>query len=523
MAVDTLSVPGRAGDAPHVVIVGGGITGLAAAESLERAIRAGVPVRYTLIEATPRLGGKILTERVGPFLVEGGPDSFVAQKPWAADLARALGLGPQLTEAATVRQATWVLHRGRPRPMPVGMQLIVPTQAGPFVASPLLSPLGKLRMALDLVIPPRPPGGDESLAAFIRRRFGQEALERLAEPLMGGIHSADPERQSLLATFPRFRELELRHGGLIRGMRAVQQRIAQDGGRRANAGYARFLRRPRQHGFRLPPPVVDHRPPAAGAAPFLTLRGGLGTLVAALEARIGGRTLLGRRVVSLAAATAGGPPYRLWLDDGAMLEADAVILATPAVAAADLVAPFAPSLAAEVRAIRYASTGIVTLAYRRAEIGQPLDGFGLIIPRGEGRAINAITLTSQKFPGRAPDDHLLLRVFVGGARTPEALALDDERLLALARAELRAIFGIAAAPVLSRVHRWENGNPQYDVGHLDRVARIERLAPEGLTLCGAAYGGVGIPDCVRQGQEAAARALALVGRLAAGTRPTQIA
>src|SRR5262245_48221588 len=262
-------------DMSHVVIVGGGITGLSAAFYLERAARTtGMPIRYTLIERDERFGGKIQTDTIaqdgGTFLVEGGPDSFVAQKPWGMQLARDLGLGEQLMSTQPARHTTYVLHRGRARPMPEGMMLVVPTRILPFVRSPLLSLSGKLRMALDLVIPPRRDGADETLANFIRRRLGAEALETLAEPLLAGIHSADPERQSILATFPRFRALEEQHGGLIRGMLAQQRKTKDE---------RRETKDQRQEGDSSstlrPSPFVSQ-------SPFVTLRGGIGELVRAL-------------------------------------------------------------------------------------------------------------------------------------------------------------------------------------------------------------------------------------------------
>lgn len=470
---------------PHVVVVGGGITGLSAAYELQRAARAtGRPARVTLVERDRRLGGKIWTEVVqvdGDFLVEAGPDAFLAQKPHALELARELGLADQLIATRPARHWAYVLVDGRPRPLPDGLRLIVPTKLGPFLRSPLLSPLGRLRMLLDLVIPPRRAPGDESLASFVRRRFGAEALERLAEPLLSGIYSADPERQSLLATFPHFRALEERAGSVIRGAR----RGAPAGGQ-------------------------------GGATAFVTLRGGTGALVAALAAALGDAMLLGRSVVAVH-PSARGPAYRLELDDGRALAADAVLLTTPAAAAAGLVQPFAPDLAAELRQLRSVSTATVALGYRAADVPPRLDGYGVVVPRRERRAINACTLVSAKFAGRAPAGAALVRAFVGGARRPELLERDDAALVALVRADLADILGIRAAPRFVRVYRWPDAQPQYDVGHLNRVARIRALCPPGLHLAGCAYEGVGIPDCIRQGRAAARLALAgLVAPAAAG-------
>lgn len=465
-------------DQPHIVVVGGGITGMSAAYELGRAANNGAPpVTVTLIEGEARLGGKVVTERNGPFIIEGGPDSFMAQKPWAAELAREIGLGDELMVASPMRRTTWVLIRGRPQPLPEGMLLIVPTRIAPFAFSPLISPFGKLRMALDLVVPARRDDGDETLADFIRRRLGNEALDRLAEPILSGIHSAECERQSIMATFPRFRDLEKRHGSLIRGMLAS----------RRNA-----------------PPSSAHQ------SPFMTLRSGMGALVERLEQQLTARILTNRRVAALAYDPTAARPYRLRLDDGAALDADAVILATPSYAAADLVGESFPGLAHALRAIRYVSTATVSMIYRRSEVGTPLDGYGLVIPRSEQTWINACTLSSVKFRHRAPDEYLLLRCFVGGSRRPEALARDDDDLVRLAQSDLRAILGITAAPTLTRVYRWHNGNPQYDVGHLERIAALEALCPDGLLLAGAAYRGVGVPDCIKQGREAAWQALNMV-------------
>jgi protoporphyrinogen/coproporphyrinogen III oxidase len=524
------TLPDNVPDTFHVAIVGGGIAGLSAAFYLQRAARAAAaPLRYTLIEREARLGGKIRTDTVdsaaGEFVVEGGPDSFVTQKPWGVQLARDLGLEDQLMGINEARHAVYVLVRGRPCPMPAGMKLIVPTRLVPFMRSPLLSLRGRLRMALDLVIPPRRGGADETLGDFISRHFGPEALDRLAEPLLSGIHSAAPEHQSLLATFPRFRALEEQYGSLIRGMLA-QGRTTNDERRttadKETSGQGDKETRESpisnlQSFDRLgtPPSSILHPPSSkqssvVGSSAFATLRGGVGELVRALVAALDGRLISGRGVAAIDRDSSSGRPYRLRLDDGELIEADAVILTAPAFAAADLVAQFQPALADRLRAIRYVSTGVVSLAYRDADLGDPLDGLGLLVPRSERRRINALTISSAKFAHRAPGGCALLRVFVGGSRTPETLDLDDHALLGLVRAELRDILHIDAAPLWSRVHRWQCAQPQYDVGHLDRVSALEALLPPGLHLAGCAYRGVGIPDCIRDGQQAAEQALAHV-------------
>jgi oxygen-dependent protoporphyrinogen oxidase len=470
-------------DAPfHVAIIGGGITGLSAAFYLEQQAQSdGRPIQYTLIEREPSFGGKVRTETVGAdgaFVVEGGAESLETQKPWGLALVHELGLDDQVIRPADPR--VWVLQDGQPCAMPDGMMMVIPTQFWPFMRSPLFSPLAKLRMGLDLVIPPRRDAADESLASFIRRRFGGAALDKIGEPMMSGMLSADAERQSMQAHFQRFGMLEQEHGSLIKAARAQQRQMAAQ---RAAAA----------------PGAAPQRP-----VPFVSLRGGMGALIDALTARLGGRLLRGRRVIALRHAPDDARPYRLRLDDGAQIEADAVLIAAPAYVAADLVAELRPNLASQLARLRYVSSGTISLAYRRAEIGDPLQGFGLIIPRSERRPINSCTISSRQFTHRAPDDHVLVRVFVGGSRTPDTLALDDDALLALVRSELRELLGITAAPVWTRLFRWFNSFPQYELGHIERTKRIKSLCPDGLYLAGSSYEGVSMTDCIRQGKELAA-------------------
>ncbi len=479
-------------ETPHIVIIGGGITGLSTAFYLQRqAQAAGVSLRYTLVERDPRFGGKLLTDTIGQFVVEAGPDSIITQKPWGVQLARELGLADQLIGTNELPRKVAFLSHGRPHPMPEGMTLIVPTKLGPFLRTPLLSPLGKLRMLLDLVIPPRQGDADETLADFIRRRFGEEALVKLAEPLLSGIHNSESERQSLLATFPRLREIELQYGSLIRGMRAVQRTKNQEPRTTVSTNGSQFS--------------------VLGSSPFVTLKGGMGALADALVRALDGRLIGGQGVAALDYDSAANQPYRVQLEDGEILDADAVVLTAPSFDAAELVASFQPALAAGLRRIRYVTTGTVSLAYAKREIGAPLEGYGLVIPRTERRRINAVTISSSKFTHRAPDDAVLLRVFVGGSRNPAVAELDDAPLLELARAELHDILGIRAEPLWSRIYRLPRSNPQYDVGHLAHIDALEALCPAGLYLAGSAYRGVGIPDCTRQGRDTAARALTALG------------
>ncbi|MCB8983740.1 MAG: protoporphyrinogen oxidase [Ardenticatenaceae bacterium] len=480
-----------------VVIVGGGITGLSAAWYLQQERQAGErPFRYALLEQTDRWGGKIATETITglaaePFVVEAGPDSFITQKPWGLELARALGLQDDLLPTNDGRRQTFVLHKGQPTPLPDGVMMIVPTKITPFALSPLLSPLGKLRMGLDLFIPPKTDGADETLAEFIERRLGAEALDKIAEPLMSGIYNAEAERQSLLATFPRFRDIEEKHGSLIKGMLAGKK--------------ARASRSPSANGRS-----------AAPTSMFMSLQGGMADLPAALQAQLTGECLLETAVTSIETGDwisenlpspvsdlPSPTAYTLTLDNGRILTANTVILAVPAHVAAQLLGDVAPDAAAGLVAIRYVSTGTISLAYRRDEIDHPLNGFGVVIPRSENRPINAITWTSTKFDRRAPEGYALLRVFFGGSRNPQMMDVDDGELVETVRRELAEIMSITAVPVFHRIYRWRQANPQYDVGHLERVAAIEAALPAGIFVTGSPYRGIGIPDCVRQAQQTA--------------------
>ncbi len=466
-----------------VAIIGGGIAGLSTAWYLQKA-----GIDYVLLEQGGRWGGKITTERVdgygdAPFLVEGGPDSFITQKPWGAALARELGLGGDLIGTNQELKQTYVLNKGRPVPLPDGVLMIVPTKFKPFVFSPLISPWGKLRMGMDLFIPRRTDASDETLAEFVRRRLGDEALDKIAEPLMSGIYNAEADKQSVLATFPRFREMEEKYGSLTKGMLAAQAA-------RKNANGATS--------------------PAPGSKPlsaFVSPRGGTETMVDALKVQLTGDLRLG---VGVDAIEPAGTGYRLQMSDGSTLEASQVILATPAYISGKLLRPLAQGVADLLDGIRYVSTGTISLGYRGADAPNPLKGYGLVIPMSARRPINAITLSSVKFAQRAPDGHLLLRVFFGGSRSPHSMELDDATLYATVRQELDALLGIDAEPLFHRIYRWFRSNPQYDVGHLERIAAIEHALPAGIHVTGSAYRGVGIPDCVKQSQETAQHVAAMM-------------
>lgn len=460
----------------RALVVGGGIAGLAAAHRLERAAEAaGVRLPVTLLEREGRLGGKILTEQAGEFILEAGPDAFVSTKPWALQLCRELGLEPRLMGANLAQRSVYVLRGGELQRLPEGLAMMVPARLGPLLASPLLSPGAKARLGLDLLLPARRGDQDESLASFLSRRLGRQAYERLIEPLMSGIYAGDGDQLSLQATFPFLQEWEHRYGSLTRGAMA----LARARGRNGRA--------------------------EAGRSIFLTLSGGLGEMVRSLQEALGGAHLLG---VAATQVLRDGRGYVVRTEAGDFW-AEALILATPAFVSAQLLRSLRPELSSLLGSIEYASTATVSLAYSQEDLPRPLDGHGYVIPRSEGRQALACTWTSTKFPHRAPQGLALLRVFLGRAGQPLGAGIGPEDLIALARAELRATLGVEAEPRLARAYLWPCSMPQYNLGHPQRLRAIQRELAQlpGLYLAGAGYQGVGIPDCIHSGQIAAEQAL----------------
>jgi oxygen-dependent protoporphyrinogen oxidase len=474
-----------------VIIVGGGITGLATAYRLLKPAReAATPIEVTVIEGRAELGGNIRTERIDGLVIDGGPDAFVITKPHATALCKELGLGDRLIGTTAENRKVYILHAGRLHALPEGMVLTVPSRVMPMVKTKLLSWRAKARMALDLVLPKRADKADESIGAFMRRRLGSEVTERIAEPLLGGIFAGDVEALSARATFPQLVELEERHGSLIKGV------LAQRKARAAALGAD---------------PNAKHTAPSA----FYSLVGGMGELIetlAAEVAKLGGVIKTSTRIEKI---TAGDPRARFLLEaktpsgDRESLEADDLVLALPAYAAAHVVRDIDAELATILRAVPYESTATVLLGYRREEIPHPLDATGLIIPKTERRRALAATFVTSKWEHRAPPGVALLRVFVGGHRDPSALEQSDDALVRLARDELAALIGVKAEPFFIRVYRHERASAQPTVGHADRMrrARERAAAHPGLHLAGAAFEGVGIPDCVRQAGEVASRLL----------------
>ena len=462
----------------RIIIIGGGIAGLAAAHRVvEIGKKQAVKVKILLLEASPRLGGSIATERVDGFLVEAGPDSFITEKPWALQLCERLDLASRLVSTQSAYQKIYVVHRGKLEPLPEGFFLLAPTRLRPFVESPLFSWRGKLRMAGELFIPRGNMDGDESLGAFVRRRFGAEALERVAQPLVGGIYASDPGQLSLAATMPRFKEMERLRRSVILAMWSEQRQRARS--REAGSGARWSL--------------------------FVTLRDGMQELVDSLAKRLPEESIRVNTPVTGLRRDDERNGWQVTIGNRETLAAHSVILATPAYQTSAILSSLATDAASELKKISYASTATVSLAFRRGDFPRRPDSFGFVVPAIEERKIMACTFSSLKYPNRAPEGHVLLRAFVGGALQPESFDTDDAKMEENVRAELASLLGVTAQPLFSRIWRHPKSMPQYHLGHQTRIERIEHALSKfpSLALAGSSYHGVGISDCVRTGEEAA--------------------
>jgi protoporphyrinogen/coproporphyrinogen III oxidase len=464
------------------VIVGGGIAGLSAAYELSQGAAS-----FVVLERASRPGGVIVSEEIDGFNVDGGPDSLLIQKPAAIKLCEELGLGDRLVVTKPPRIA-YIQRAGRLHPLPAASVLGIPTRIGPFVRTKLFSWAGKLRMAGEIAVPAKRDDDDESIGAFIERRFGAEAKTYLAEPLLAGIHAGDVDRLSVRALFPRLVEAEQKHGSLLRAFRKAQAEP-----RTPSAGASSTVPGPSTEGA------------------FKSLPGGLGEMIEALVRAIGPANV--RTGVGVCAVTGRGP-FGIRTSSGEEISARTVILATPAYATSDLLRDRDEDLARLAGEVRYASAGTVALAFRRDAIAHSLAGSGFVVPRVEGVGILAASWLSSKWPHRAPEDRVLLRTFVGGARDPEAIAATDDELVTRSLTALTPLLGISDAPLFTRVYRFDRGNAQYEVGHLARMAAIERALARhpGLFLTGSGFRGVGIPDCVADGRATARQANAWLQR-----------
>jgi oxygen-dependent protoporphyrinogen oxidase len=454
-------------------------------------------VELTLIEKDERLGGNIRTEKTDGFLIEGGPDCFLSEKPWAMALCKRLGLEDRLL-ATNEGQKTFVLSKGRLHELPEGVILMVPTKVLPLITSRLITLRGKIRMALELFVPKRREEGDEgdeSLGDFVRRRLGTEVLEKIAEPLVAGVHAGDPETMSVRSSFPRFVQLEEDYGSLIRGMLARMAQMKKE----------REVRKKTTRGGRMKLKGVGPK-----VTMFMTLKGGLTELVDALTIRIKemevASLLTGKNVTGLVKREDG---YEVLTEGEPSVHADCVVVATPSYVASDLLKGIDNEFSSRLLSIPYVSTATVSIAYKKADITHPLDGFGFVVPKTENRRIMAATWSSIKWSYRAPADMVLIRCFVGGAKQSELVSLNDEEMTEMVKEELRDIMGIDAEPVIVRIYRWNDAMPQYTIGHEERIKDIEEITSRhpGLYLTGSAYRGIGISDTVREAESTAKKVL----------------
>ncbi|MFV1964572.1 MAG: protoporphyrinogen oxidase [Pirellulaceae bacterium] len=465
----------NSGSIQRVAVIGGGVTGLAAAHRLTELNPA---LSLTLFESGDRLGGVVQSLERDGYLIERAADMFITKEPWAVDLCRRIGFEDQLVETNEEMRRAFVVRRGKLQPVPDGFTLMTPVKIWPVVSTPILSPLGKLRLAYEFFVPPKRDNVDESLDSFATRRMGREAYERLVQPLISSIYTADPKKLSMRASMPQFFGMEQKHGSLARGMRRLAKARRSD----AQGTGARY-------------------------GLFVSARHGLGTLVDAIAARLpAGSVRLKCSIQELAAHVEGG-----WdlLPEGAEQPErfDAVIVATPASRAASLLARVDEPLSSSLRDVPYAGTVILAAGFRRDQFSHPLDGFGYVVPIIEKRRVLSVSFSSVKFSGRAPEDCVLLRVFVGGACQAELLDLDDHALQQLVEEELQEVLGLRGKPQFFEPFRWPDAMPQYHVGHLQRTEEIEQRAAAlpNFALAGNAYHGVGIPFCIHSGEQAAER------------------
>jgi oxygen-dependent protoporphyrinogen oxidase len=463
----------------RIAIIGGGISGLSAAYTLEEKRQSGTPVQYMLFESSERLGGVLVTDHVDGCILEAGPDSFLTEKPWAADLCRKVGLGDQLIGSNDADRKTYILTKGKLVVLPDGLMFMVPTKIIPTVLSPLFSVRTKMRMAAEWFHPPHKASEDETVAQMVERHYGSEMVDLLADPLLSGVYGGEASQLSVRAVLPRFADMEAKHGSLGRAMLSARVKMAK-----ATKAPAKPL--------------------------FSSLKDGMQQMVDALVANLDAGSL----------KTSAPVQKVIPQDNGWTVSAgyqtdhfDAIIIATPAQAAAVVLETADAELARELGGINYSSSVTVTLGYDEKVRRALPPGFGYLVPRSEGHRMLAATFVHNKFPHRAPENRALIRGFLGGARDEQILEASEGEILQIVRAELRKIIGLTAEPLFARVYKWKSAMAQYSVGHLERLQRIEALRQklQGLALAGNGYSGIGVPDCVRSGSEAASKILSEMG------------
>jgi oxygen-dependent protoporphyrinogen oxidase len=464
----------------RIAIIGGGISGLSAAFYLEQERAKGAPIEYTLFESSDRLGGVMFSDRIGDCVVEGGPDSFLTEKPWAAQLCGELGIAGDLIGSNDAQRITYIVVKGKLIPMPDGLMFMVPTKLIPTALTRLFSWGTKFKMLGELLHPPRPVGKDETVAQMVERHFGSEVVDRLADPLLSGVYGGDAASLSVRAVLPKFVEMEENYGSLCRAMLAGRRKMAA---MKSAKGYT-------------PKPL------------FSSLKGGMQEMIDAIVARLNPQSIRTGTVVS--ALTRNGSGWELTTERGAE-RFDAVIFATPARVASIMLAGIDKQLSADLGGVQYSSSITVTLGYQREDLKMCPPGFGFLVPRSEGTRMLATTFVHTKFPFRAPDNKALVRCFLGGAKDQGVLKMNDEEITALVRKELKQITGLTADPWFVKVYRWDRAMAQYTPGHLERIERIGATLKQmqNLAIAGNFYKGIGVPDCVRTGKEAAQQMAAL--------------
>jgi len=464
----------------RIAIIGGGISGLSAAFYLEQERAKGAPIEYTLFESSDRLGGVMFSDRIGDCVVEGGPDSFLTEKPWAAQLCAELGIAGDLIGSNDAQRITYIVVKGRLIPMPDGLMFMVPTKLIPTALTRLFSWSTKFKMLGELLHPPRPVHKDETVAQMVERHFGSEVVDRLADPLLSGVYGGDAASLSVRAVLPKFVEMEENYGSLCRAMLAGRKKLAA---MKAAKGYA-------------PKPL------------FSSLKGGMQQMIDAIVARLDPQSV--RTGSAVSALARSGTGWELTTERGAE-RFDAVIFATPARIASTMLAGIDKQLSGDLGGVQYSSSITVTLGYQREDLKMCPPGFGFLVPRSEGTRMLATTFVHTKFPFRAPDNKALVRCFLGGAKDQGVLKMSDEEITALVRKELKQITGLSAEPWFVKVYRWDRAMAQYTPGHLERIERIGATVKQmqNLAIAGNFYKGIGVPDCVRTGKEAALQMAAL--------------
>jgi protoporphyrinogen/coproporphyrinogen III oxidase len=465
----------------RIAIIGGGISGLSAAYALEEKRKSGASVEYVLFESSPRLGGVIVTDHVDGCIVEAGPDSFLTEKPWATDLCKQIGLGGELIGSKDADRKTYIVTNRKLVAMPDGLMFMVPTRIMPTVLSPLFSWRTKFRMAAEWFHPPHKAAADETVAQMVERHYGPEMVDLLADPLLSGVYGGEASQLSVRSVLPRFADMESQYGSLGRAMLASRKKM-----KTASKGPARPL--------------------------FTSLKDGMQQMIDALVARLDASALRTNSSVESMLPQNDGNGWTICALDKTD-RFDGVIMATPTQAAAIILKSSNENLAEGLAGIQYGSSVTVTLGFDEKVRRLLPPGFGFLVPRSEGRRMLAATFVHNKFPDRAPENRAIVRCFLGGARDEQILQSSEDEILEIVRHELHEIVGLNAEPIFARVYKWRSAMAQYTAGHLDRLQRIESLRQQlpPLALAGNGYSGIGVPDCVRSGTEAAAKVLAAMG------------